>query len=818
MKILTLILFCLFVSIAQAQVLPGGLSDQNLANYKVDDLTDDQIREIAAKLSEKSMSIDQVEGMAKSKGMSAAEFQKLKSRLASISASEINAGEKSGMDLELKKNENEQTIKVSKSFDKEKNIGISETEIFGQYLFRNPQISFEPNLNIPTPRNYVLAGGDQIDVNIWGASQYNYRFKLSSAGDIMIPYVGVVNLSGHTIESATGKLKAEMAKIYSGLNSASPSTFISVNLSEVRSIKVAIMGQITVPGSYTLPGFATVFNALYAAGGPNNKGSFRSIRLIRNNKTIATVDLYSLLTKGELDANFRLEDQDVIFIDNYIQHITLVGPFRNSGIFEVKKGESLHDLLTICGGFNADAYGEQLTISRKINGQNKILDVQKDFYQSFLLIDGDNVAAGNILSRFENRIEVKGAVYRPGYYELTDSLTLATLIGKCQGFRGDAFSDKLTIYRQRDDLSLEVLSIDAKKGVPAIVLKREDIVFVPSIYDLRQTWHLTIDGEVNKPGKYTYSQNSSIGDLIVQAGGLTDAASLVRIEVARRTIDAQSSSYNETAAHIFTFSMGPNLELSAEAKSFYLEPFDHVVVRRSPAYNDPSSIVIIGEVVFPGAYVLKEKQEYVSDVLARTGGFTPKAYLQGAYIKRSKEQMGESSFEGRLKAHMRRLDKKGAIDEDSAMVLLDEVELLVPLDIDKIMKRPKSEYDLVLMPGDELYVPFRPETVTVSGMVWQPSLIKYDPNAGYKEFLNRAGGFAPMAKRKDSYVVYANGSIKSTRSFLFVRSYPKVEPGSELVVPSKPEKKGASASEVVSLASAISSFALVVVSIVTLTK
>ncbi|MFT3737371.1 MAG: SLBB domain-containing protein [Breznakibacter sp.] len=814
MKFLFTLLFLLPLGFVIAQTLPAELSSVDLKTVRVDDLTDDQIRSIADKLEERSMTIDQVESIALGRGMSKLEFNKLRQRLTLLPVSETTKKK------ELKKDSIAAQKKLDE-FNKRLPFDIlkerDSSRVFGRYLFLNPDISFEPNLNIPTPKNYVLAAGDQIDVNVWGNSQFSYQFKLDSHGEVIVPYVGVINLSGQTIESATGKLKAELSKIYSGLVAAQPNTFLSVNLSEVRSIKVNILGQVSVPGSFTLPGFATVFNALYAAGGPNDKGSFRNIKVVRNGKAITTIDLYSLLTKGELENDIRLQDQDVIFVDNYLCHVSAEGSFRQAGIFELKKGETLNDLLHYSGGLEASAYKNLLSVVRKTGKQNRMMDVEETFFGSFALQDGDMVTAGKALELFDNRVEVKGAVYRPGMYEQTEELTLAGLIAKVEGFRGDAFLQKVTVYRQKDDFSQEAFSLDCSGAIPEFSLIREDVVYVPSIFDLREEWGVNVEGEVNKPGRLPFIENTTIADIIVLAGGLKESASYARIEVARRMKDPFSEAYAKESAKLFTFSILPNLLLPDEAKRFRLEPFDQVIIRRSPAYSQPQTIMVEGETFFPGQYALLDKQEYISDIIKRAGGLTPYAYPEGARLEREIKQKRDKEIKEQLVEHIRSASKKGS-EEDDSLLIMEDKPIIVPLDLGLILSHPKSERDFVLMPGDKITIPTRPETVTVSGMVWQPSLRKYEKSLSLKKYINASGGFAPNAKKNKTYVIYANGSIKTSKRIFFITDYPLVKPGAEIMVPAKPEKQKLTTGEAVSIASALSSVALVVVSIITLTK
>lgn len=824
------IVLSLHLSTAQQQ----SLSSSDLSQIKVDQLSDDQIQQLISKAEQSGMTIQQMEQMASSRGMSQIEIEKLQKRVEAIqnkrgsktdsdrfrdrtrsynATSEENIIQKDSLLRPVNINTNRISAIETDIFGEiVQDEKLPEDRIFGNALFRNHKLTFEPFLNMPTPSNYQLGTGDEIIVDIWGASQETYEQKINPEGYIFIPNLGPVYLSGMTIDEATGKLKKELSKIYAGLRSAN--TQMKVSIGNVRSIKVNIIGEVTMPGTYTLPSLATVFNALYAVGGPSINGTLRCVKLIRENKTVAEIDFYEYLLKGEQKDNLRLRDQDVIYIMPYNNRVDLKGQVKRQFMYDMKQGETLNDLVYFSGGYTPKAYSERMKIIRKTGKENKILDVIKIQADTFQLVNGDEVQVDSILNRFENRVEVKGAVYRPGIFAINDKLTLKQVITNADGLRGDAFKNRVSIYRTRENYTVEVIPVDLTQlfnSPTDIELQREDLVVIPSIFDLKEEYFVEIEGEVRHPGQYLYVDQTSVEDLVMQSGGLLESASTARLEVARRVKNSAAETASNQIAEIYQFQISKDLKLTDAASKFVLQPFDKVFIRRSPGYEVQALVSIEGEVAFPGKYSIANKGERISDFIQRAGGLTSDAYPKGARLIRKlpiDEQMRKKALQ-KLKSQMRDSMKiEFEEDEESAIGIM----------LDKILTQPKSKFDLLVEDGDVIKVPKLLQTVRLSGQVLSPVMVRYDDSFGFKGYVSRAGGFASDAKKGKSYVIYANGTIDRTHKVFFFNSFPKIEPGAEIVVPKKAERKGMSAGETVALGSAVSSLALIIVTIINSTK
>jgi protein involved in polysaccharide export with SLBB domain len=831
---LTVIAFFFAISVFSQET---SLSQNDLSKVQVDQLTDDQIKSFMQRAEQSGMTEQQLEDAALARGMQPSEIEKLRTRIDKIknesgsksdserfhdrsrsykSTSENTQTDKNGLFGTVTGDENNGAQPTDSIFGSlvgnryNKKRVRPEDKIFGFSIFNNKKLSFEPSLNIPTPENYQLGPNDEVIIDVWGASQQTYQQKISPDGNIIINNVGPIYLSGMTIKEATGKITKELSKIYAGLRGASPNTFLKVSIGNVRSIKVNLVGEVYLPGTYTLPSLATVFNALYAAGGPSLNGSLRDVRVIRNNKTIAELDFYDFLLKGEQKNNINLQDQDVIFISPYQNRVEVKGEVKRPMTYDVKARETLKDLVYFTGGYTDKAYTQEIKIFRKTSRENKVVDVSASQMDTFKMANGDEVMVDSILNRFENRVEIKGAVYRPGVFSLDDSLTLKQLIAKAEGLRGDAFKNRAAIYRTKKDLTMEVIPVDLtallNDSVQDIPLHREDMVVVPSIFDIKEDYTVYIEGEIRKPGTYPFVANTTVEDLILQAGGLLESASFARLEVARRIKNDTAKNTSDQVAEIYQFPISQDLKLTAAASKFTLQPFDQVFIRRSPGYMVQALVKVEGEVAFPGEYSIANKTERISDLVKRAGGLTPEAYVKGARLVRKlpvDEQM-------RAKA-LKRL--KEQLNDSMKIDFTAENESAIGIDLDKILANPQSTYDLYLQKGDVLNIPKELQTVRLSGEVLYPVVVRYKNGTGLKRYVSSAGGFGPEAKKAMTYIIYANGSIDRTHKILFFNSFPRIEPGAEIVVPRKPEKKGMSTAEAVSLGSMISSMALVLVTV-----
>ncbi|MFW5821411.1 MAG: SLBB domain-containing protein, partial [Bacteroidota bacterium] len=694
-----------------------------------------------------------------------------------------------------------------KEKEEEKELGV-----FGQRLFKQKNLSFAPNLNIPTPKDYVLGPGDEILIEVYGASQESYALTINPEGWVRINNLGPVRLSGLTIEKARERLKNRLSNIYSGMKGSDPNTFAEIALGNLRSISVNVTGEVNMPGSYTLPSFATVFNALYLAAGPNENGSFRKIKLVRENDVIARVDLYDFLLSGIAKNNIRLQDQDIVFVEAYDSRVSLKGEVKRPAIYEIIQDESLADLIGYAGGFSENAFRGKLTLTRNTPVQKKIIDVNIQEYASTPVQNGDIILVGKILSRFENRVSVKGAVYREGDYQLREGMTLAGLIEKAQGLSKDVYLPQASLYRLQENMKMSVIPVDLEAvitGQTQIDLQAEDMLYVSSIFELEEELSLKISGEVQKEGEYPFYEGVNLGELIRMAGGLKESASLARLEVARRLKNREAIEKESRIAEVFTLQLPANLSLSSEAMSFKLEPNDVIFIRRSPGYEVQQLVSVEGEISFPGKYSLANNRERLSDLIKRSGGLTGEAYPPGATLFRKTE---EASPEVREKV----LTQLEQASEDTLQIANEEMdnEQAIGIDLPFILANPGSPEDLLLKDGDRLQIPTELQTVRLSGALLYPVTVKYEKDKSISYYIANAGGFNENALRSKTYVLYANGSVDRTRSFLGIRDYPKVEPGAEIIVPRKPEKERVSAQQAISISSAVASMALVLVTLI----
>lgn len=801
------------VSIAQN---PQGLSMQNLSTVNVDNLTDDQIRQFLVQAQSSGFSEAQMEQMALQKGMPASEVAKLKDRISKLGGFNAIAPRKGQQQNNNVTPKDLRTFNEEELSDNPSDSTLNKSGVFGADLFNNKRLSFEPNLKLATPQGYQLGPGDELVLDIFGYSEANYRLTVSPEGTIRIPYVGPVTVGGLTIEQAKSRITNQLATVYQGIRSGQ--TSVNITLGNIRTIKVIILGEVKLPGSFTLPSLATAFNALYASGGPNDNGSFRNIKVIRNNKVIAQIDIYDFLLSGTQNANIRLQDQDVIKVNPYETRVSIEGEVKRPGIYEAKSDESLEDILKFAGGFTSNAYRQMIKVVRNTAKEKSVADVSSELFSMFTPQPGDAYTVEKVLDRFENRVQINGAVFRPGIFSLQDGMTLSQLIIKAEGPREDAFMTRGIIYRLKPDLTPELISFnlaDVLSGKATdIPLKREDVITISSKFDLRDQYTLSIQGEVRNPGKYPFSENTRLADLIILAGGLKDRASLSRIEVARRLKNADSLSRSAETAQVFQFSLNKDLSDNSEAENFILEPFDEVSIRPAPGYQTQKNIRLEGEVLYPGLYTIIKKNDKISDVINRAGGLSALAYPQGAVLIRRKQMTATDKLLQKQK--LEALEKQSTDSATTKKIVESELEdqtSLLGINLPKILENPGSKYDLLLEDGDVIKVPTEQQTVEVKGEVLYPVLIRYDRNKGFKDYILGAGGYSTRALKGKSYIVYSNGSVGSTRTFLFFRSYPSVKPGAEIYVPVREEREKLSPGTVIGLTTALASLAAIVVTL-----
>ena len=799
-KILIAVVFLVALFYNETAVAQDLLKSSDLSTLKVDYLSDSEIAKIKSQLQANNMTIEQAEPLALAKGMPAGEFAKLKIRLQSNTAA---AGKQEATAMGGDTNE------LTRKQEKIINTKVKDTVnalIFGSELFDNPELNFEPNLKLATPVNYVLGPGDELQVSVYGVQEFNATVPVSIEGKVNIAYVGQISVSGMPIEAATQKIKAAIARVYSTV--ASGQSQVGVSLSRIRTIRVTIIGS-KQPGNYSISSLATVYNGLFLGGGPGKNGSYRNIELLRDNKVYRSIDLYRFLVNGNQSDNVGLKDNDVIRIPAYTQRVTVEGQVKRPGIFEMKKGESFADLLTFASGFTDLAYTAAVNVLQKTAKEFKVTDIKAAQFASYQPLAGDVFRVSKILNRFENRISIAGAVFRPDTYSFYEGMRIADLIAKADGLKEDAYSKRARIIRLKADLTTEIVMVNLEQALGGdasanVALKKEDVVTVYSILDFVDEYKITIDGEIKQPGEYEYNEGLTLNDLLVQAGGLTGSASK-RVEIARMIVAEQNDDANPNKAELFNIEITPNN--NEQAKNFELRPFDVINIRRMAVYEKPEMVTISGAVQYAGKYVLANKKERIFDVVTRAGGLTSVANVNGVKIKRPIQAKQIEELEninlnfGTKDSIQNKLEKK--LKEDLKYAT-------IPVDWDAVAKNQQSSTNIILFPGDEIEVATFNEGVKVAGNVLLTSEIPFRKGRGFGYYLDAVGGVDNKGWKRKSYIIYPNGQAAVTNSFLFVRNYPKVTPGSQIIVPEKPEVKKLSTAEVVSIGSVLASLALLV--------
>ena len=684
------------------------------------------------------------------------------------------------------------------------------TPVFGRNIFTNDNLTFAPSTNLPTPEDYRLGPGDEVIIDIWGNNQATIRQTISPDGTINIPDIGLVSLNGMTIRQADSYMKRKLGQIYS-VDGEDAKSEIKLTLGNIRTIQVNLMGEVAVPGTYYLSSLSNLYHALYRAGGVSDLGSLRDIQLVRKGKKVASVDVYDFIMNGKTPDNINLEEGDIIVVPAYARLVEVAGNVKRPMTYELRDGETVASLLDYAGGFSGNAYKENVRVVRQNGKEYQVYTVDAPDYASFVLEDGDELTVGQILDRYANRIEVKGAVYRPGIYQLGNGVsTVSQLIAKADGLKGDAFTNRALIHREREDLTLEVISVDVKgilNGTAAdIELQKNDVLYIPSIHDLSDIGDITVEGEVARPGAFVFADNTTLEDAIMMAGGLLESASTVKIDVTRRIKDASSTSQSENIAEMFTFSFKDGYVLDGEP-GFVLQPYDYIYVRRSPSYTEQISVEVRGEVVFPGTYNISRRTERLSDVIAKAGGINQWAYVKGARLSRKMDEEEKA----RLQSTLEVMDS--AKDSIDVSTLATAERYFVGIDMEAALAKPGSDVDLVLREGDVLIVPQYNNTVKISGNVLYPNTVTYRPDMTVNDFVTMAGGYGFRSKKNKAYIIYMNGTVSRARRY----SKGVVEPGCEIVVPKKRERKGA-LQEVLGVATTASSLATMMATIGNLLK
>ena len=820
-----------------------GQDFSDISNLNLRELTDPQIDLLLRRAGAQGYNEFDILKIAQSQGFTLDEIDKLDKRFKS--AKNVNRiAETATAPLEETRLRKQwlQDIEVFREID---------SDVFGYNVFRGTSfLSFQSNLNLPTPSDYILGPGDKIFIDIYGESEAYYQVEVSPEGNALLENIGPVSLSGLKLNDAKNRLKNKLRKIYTGISSGKTSINISVGIP--RAIRINIAGEVQLPGTYNFSAFNTLYNALYVAGGITEDASLRDIRLYRNNKLISSVDVYDFLKSGDMSTDVRLDNGDLILVGTYKNRVTIKGNVITPGRFEFIEDESLLDLINYAGGFRENAYRKSVKITRIFNDKLKIVDVNSDQFEFFNLKSGDIVEVGQIINKFENKVVIKGSVYRPGIYSFEEGLSLKKLIEKSEGLKPDTYFEKAIITRTNEDLSTTTISFNLRnelsKNDDQIFLKQDDVVSISSINDLREDRYLEISGEINNPGIYPYSQNIKLNDLIIIAGGLKNKATLRNIEVSR--LKSSNNNDFDKSSEIMYVNLNENND------SFELKPFDHIIVRKDPSIEALTYANIEGEVKYPGKYAISSRKERISDFIERAGGIKDYAYLKGGTLIRKTEFFDKKSETDKQIDDLEKLKNKLVSSsnlskaEESLLLRVDEninklktqnssnqdfsdyvkkervSEILernlstekyttnmsesIGINLESILKNPGSKSDLLVQEGDIIVVPKKLETVRLRGELLYPTTVRHMPSRGLKYYINSSGGFDSKAKRNGTYVVYANGDVARTKKFLFFNLYPKAEPGCEVIVPRKSEKNPLAVSQILNFTTGLAALLIAI--------
>ena len=683
---------------------------------------------------------------------------------------------------------------------------LNKKKVFGRDIFNRKDLSFEPNMNIATPQNYRIGPGDAVIIDVYGASQKSEQLTVSPDGDITIEGFGPVQVSGLTVAQANARLRSTLGSRYS-------SSRVRLTVGQTRTIMVNVMGEVKAPGTYTLSAFASVFHALYMAGGINDLGTLRNIKVYRNNKLVTTVDIYDYILNGKLTGNIRLADNDVIVVGAYDCLVNITGKVKRPMYYEMKKNESVGTLIKYAGGFTGDAYKKSVRLIRKTGREFSVFSVDEFDMNTFHLTDADSVSVDSILQRYSNMVEVKGAVFRPGMYQVGGNInSVRTLLEYAEGFTEEAFTAHAVMHRMRPDRTLEVIPVDVEGimngRVADIPLQKNDVLFIPTKAEMMQQQTITIHGEVVYPGIYKYAANETLEDLVLQAGGLKESASTVKVDVARRIINSKALTTDSVISRTYTFALKDGFVIDGQP-GFTLQPFDEVYVRKSPGYNEQKNIEVRGQVMFAGTYTLVSKNERLTDAIKKAGGITDMAYVKGARLERRITPDERLRMETVLKLAKMQSGKKDSVDINS----LDLGDTYyVGIELDKALEKPGGDADLVLREGDRIIVPEYNGTVKISGNVMYPNTVAYEKGKRPSWYIDQAGGFGNRAKKGSTYIIYMNGTVAR------VGHNAKIRPGCEIVVPTKPESNGKGIAQWLSIGTSVAGIATMIATIANLIK
>ena len=804
----------------------------DLSSVNYIDMTNNQLQLLFQEASSKGYNYNDILKAAEAQGLSAEEIATLDKRFNSVNTS--RASKNSNVPDQESRLRNTNYVE---GFEYPK----MKSDLFGFDVFKgNSLLTFQSNLNIPTPVGYILGSGDKLFIDIYGQSEAYYQIEISPEGTIILENFGPIHLSGLTVKNATKRIENRLSKVYSGINGDQKNTFVNVSVGKSRTIKVNIVGEVDVPGSYTLSAFNTVYNALYVAGGITENATLRDIKVYRNNKLISKVDIYKYLTAGDASADVALENNDLILVQPYTNRVTLKGAVKTKGRFELLKNESLQDLLNYASGFNEEAYTKTIKVKRVSDGEHIVADINKDQFEIFTPQSGDVFQVDKVLDRYKNRVIVNGAVYRPGVYAITKGLGVKGLLTKTEGLKQDALLTSANIIRTNEDLSTSSISFNLRDVLSGkeqdILLQKEDVLTILSKNDIKQDDYVEIAGAVNQAGIYPYSNGMKLKDLILKARGFNKDAAETRVEISRKLKDNLDKSQ---ISQIIVVNISKEFDDLENENNIILSPFDHINVRTNPNLNEKEFVYVDGQVNYPGLYAIQSKSERISDLLKRAGGVNEFAYADGATLVRKTEYYKKetkfdklqltllglkdnvttetdslSEFDSDLLKRINSdLDKLSMLSEEDKKILNQTTNLAVSkkndslqpyllpkeelfkttesiaIDLTEIIKNNGSISDLLVQSGDTLFIPKKLETVRLRGQLLNPTTVRHQKNKSPKYYINNAGGFKPRADKSKTYVIYPNGLARATKKFLIFNIYPKVVAGSEIIVPQKLEKK-----------------------------
>jgi protein involved in polysaccharide export with SLBB domain len=792
-----ILLLIFFTSIAFSQDIG------QLKNVDINSMSDDQIESYWSQIKKGGYTMGQVEVLGKAQGISATKIADFRRRVNSLGA--IDAVKNKASEANSKVAAANEAFGLKDGQVVKKNT--ASVSLFGYDFFSNSKVSFTPSVNIAVPKNYQIGPGDEIMIDLWGASEITYKATVNNSGSIKIGGIGFIFINGFTLENATKKIISKLKNKHAGITAADKSynkINTNVTVSKIRTVQVNIIGEVKVPGTYSLNSLSTVLNALYVAGGPTKLGTFREVQLVRANKVVATLDIYDYMLSGTQDGNLKLQDQDVLLVSPYKNLVSVEGAVKRVGVYELKEGQTLADLIQYFGGFTPIAYTNLLVVERLNGARKEVREVALEEAGDFSMQAGDKLVVQEILDTYENRISIVGEVYRPGSFELFEKMSLKALIEKAEGITPEAFLSRGLLVRTFDDTHKENIAFSVSEilnGSSTIVLQAKDQVLILNKEELREERTIRIAGAVNRPSTFDFVDKLQIEDLIAMSGGLKEGADSKNVNVSRVLNDGSFT----TLSKVYSVSSDENLAINNDAP-FYIEPFDIINVRYTKGYESQKTVSISGEVKYTGSYTLINKNERISDLIERAGGFTDFAYVKGAALIRKTRNQYAIDILKNMDNNQGDQANSDALKEMEASA----TEFKVGIDLESILENKGSDIDMFLREGDEFIIPSKRQTVKVSGMVVKPSLIQFKEGQRLKDYVRKSGGFAETAKKAKIYVSYANGDIRTAKNFLFFKWYPKLGPGATIFVPAKPVNEKMSTAEIMGITTSIATLGILI--------